>query len=82
MVIKQIVFIIEAYYFVNYVQILPKILLSRLTPCAEEIIVEHQRGLRRNILVTNLIICVRQILEKKWEYIKVVHQLFIDFKKA
>jgi hypothetical protein len=26
--------------------------------------------------------CIRQIREKKWEYIEAVHQLFIDFKKA
>ena len=26
--------------------------------------------------------CIRQTLEKKWEYIEEVHQLFIDFKKA
>jgi hypothetical protein len=26
--------------------------------------------------------CIRQILEKKWEYNETVHQLFIDFKKA
>jgi hypothetical protein len=25
---------------------------------------------------------MRQILEKKWEYSKTVHQLFVDFKKA
>ena len=29
-----------------------------------------------------LIICIRQILEKKLERNKAVHQLFIDFKKA
>jgi len=28
------------------------------------------------------IFCLLQILEKKWEYNKEVHQLFIDFKKA
>jgi hypothetical protein len=28
------------------------------------------------------IFCIRQILEKKWEYNETVHQLFIDFKKA
>ena len=28
------------------------------------------------------IFCIRQILEKKWEYNQAVHQLFIDFKKA
>jgi hypothetical protein len=27
-------------------------------------------------------LCIRQILEKKWDYNKTVHQLFIDFKKA
>ena len=26
--------------------------------------------------------CIRQILEKKWEYNEEVHQLFINFKKA
>jgi hypothetical protein len=26
--------------------------------------------------------CICQILEKKWEYNKTVHQLFIDFKKV
>jgi len=28
------------------------------------------------------IFCIRQILEKKWEYNEEVHQLFIDYKKA
>jgi hypothetical protein len=28
------------------------------------------------------IFCIRQILEKKWEYNGAVHQLFVDFKKA
>jgi hypothetical protein len=28
------------------------------------------------------IFCIRQILEKKWEYNETVHQLFVDFKKA
>jgi hypothetical protein len=26
--------------------------------------------------------CIRQILEKKWEYNEIVHQLFMDFKIA
>jgi len=26
--------------------------------------------------------CLRQILEKKWEYNETMHQLFVDFKKA
>ena len=28
------------------------------------------------------IFCIRQMLEKKWEYNEEVHQLFIDFKKV
>jgi len=28
------------------------------------------------------IFCIREILEKKWEYNEAVHQLFIGFKKA
>jgi hypothetical protein len=31
---------------------------------------------------TNQIFCIRQILEKKWDYNETVHQLFVDFKKA
>jgi hypothetical protein len=39
-----------------------------------------QCGFRRNISTTDHIFCIRQILEKKWEYNKAVHQL-TDFKK-
>ena len=31
---------------------------------------------------TDHLFCIRQMLEKKWEYNEVVHQLFIVFKKA
>jgi ribosomal protein L13E len=31
---------------------------------------------------TDHIFCIRQLLEKKWEYNEAVHQLFTDFKKA
>jgi hypothetical protein len=65
-------------------KILSNILLSRLTPYAEEIIGEHQCEFRCNRSTTDhtRIFCIRQILEKKWEYNEAVHQLFIDFKKA
>jgi hypothetical protein len=36
---------------------------------------------RRNSSTTDQIFCIRQILEKKWEYNETVHQLFIDLKK-
>ena len=57
-------------------------MLSRLTPYAKEIIGDHQCGFRRNGSTIDHIYCIRQILEKKWEYNEEVHQLFIDFKKA
>ena len=47
-------------------KILSNILLSRLTPYAEEITGDHQRGFRHNSSTTDLIFCLRQILEKKW----------------
>ena len=60
--------------------ILSNILLSRLTPYAEEIIGDHQGGFRLNGSTTAHIFCVRQILEKKkkWEYSEAVCHLFID----
>jgi hypothetical protein len=35
-----------------------------------------------NRSTTDHIFCIRQKLEKKWEYNEAVHQLFIDVKKA
>jgi len=61
---------------------LSNILLSRLFPYAKEIIGDHQRGFRSNRSTIDHKFCIRQILDKKWEYNEVVHQLFIDFKKA
>ena len=63
-------------------KILSNTLLSSLTPYAEEIIGGHQCGFRRNKSTTDHIFCICQILGKKWEYNKAVHQLFIDFKEA
>jgi len=42
-------------------------MLSRVTPYAEEIIGENQCGLRRDRSTTDHVLCIRQILEKKWE---------------
>jgi hypothetical protein len=57
-------------------------LLSRLTPYAQEITGDNQCGFRPNRSTTDHIFCIRQILEKKWEYNEEVHQLFIDLKKG
>jgi hypothetical protein len=63
-------------------KILSNTLLSMLTSYAEEIIGEHQCRFRRNRSTIDHIFCIRQILEKKWEYNEAVNQLLIDFKKA
>jgi sorting nexin-29 len=63
-------------------KILSNILLSRLTPYADEIIGDHQCGFRRNRSTTDQIFYIRQILEKNWEDSGAVQQLFIDFRKA
>jgi hypothetical protein len=62
--------------------ILSNIFLSRLVPYIDEIIGYHRCGFRRNRSTTDQIFCIRQILEKKYEFNERVHQLFIDFKKA
>jgi sorting nexin-29 len=62
-------------------KILWNILLSRLSPYINEIIGYHQRGSRSNRPTTDQIFCIRQILEKKWEYNETVHQLVIDSRK-
>jgi hypothetical protein len=63
-------------------KILSNIVLARLTPYVNEIIGDHQCGFFRNRSTMNQIFYIRQVLEKKWEYNGMVHQLFIDFKKA
>jgi hypothetical protein len=57
-------------------------ILSRLNPYIDEIIRDHKCGFRHNRSTTDQIFCIRQILEKKWEYNEIVHHLFIGFKKA
>jgi hypothetical protein len=61
---------------------LSNILLARLTPYVNEVTGVHQCVLHHKRSTADDIFYVRQILEKKWEYNRTVHQLFIDFKKA
>jgi hypothetical protein len=63
-------------------KILSNILLARLTPYVNEVIGDHQSGFYRNRSTTHQIFYIRQILEKKWEYNGMVHQLFVDFKRT
>ena len=63
-------------------KILSNIILRRLTPYVDEIIGDHQCNFRRNRWTIDQTFCIRQMLEKKWEYNGTVHQLVIDFQKA
>jgi hypothetical protein len=63
-------------------KILSNVLLSRLSPYVDEIIGDHHCRFQHNRPTADQIFCIRQILEKKWEYNETVHQQFIDLKKA
>ncbi|KAJ4438854.1 hypothetical protein ANN_14807 [Periplaneta americana] len=56
------------YLLLTSYKILSNILLRRLTPYVDEIIGDHQCGFRRNRSTIDQIFCIRQIMEKKWEY--------------
>jgi hypothetical protein len=56
-------YILKDYYLFS-------LLLSRLSPYVDEIIGDHQCGFRRNRSTTDQIICIRQILEKKWSTVR------------
>jgi hypothetical protein len=75
----QFVITIGTYHFF---QLSTKFCPTSFSPYTEEIIGDHQCGFRRNRSTTDHIFCIRQILEKKWEYNEAVHQRFIGFKKA
>jgi hypothetical protein len=61
---------------------LSNILLAKLTPYVNEVIGDQRCGFRRNRSAMDQIFHICQMLEKKWEYYRMVHQLFVDFKKA
>jgi hypothetical protein len=56
-------------------KILSNILLSGLCLYLDEIIGDHQCGFQRNRSTTDLIFCIHQILEKKWEYNETVSKV-------
>jgi hypothetical protein len=63
-------------------QFYPTSCCQRLTPYTEEIIGDHQCGFRRSRPTADHVLCIREILEEKWEYNETAHQLFIDLKKT
>lgn len=63
-------------------KVLSKIIYNRLQEYSEEIIDENQTGFRKQKSTIDQIFIIKQILSKYWEFNKVAHLLFIDFKKA
>ena len=55
----------RAYFLPTTYKILSKILLSRLTPYAEEIIWDHQCGYGQTRATTDHIFCIPQVLKKR-----------------
>jgi hypothetical protein len=70
------------YHAINFIQNVIEYPPFKVRSVHNEIIGDQQCGYRRNKSTTDQIFCIRQILEKKWQYNETVHQLFIDFKKA
>jgi hypothetical protein len=77
-VIKLTIVIIELSFLPASYKTLSNILLSRVTPYADEIIGDHQCGFRCNRSTFDQIFYTSQMLVKNNG---TVHQLFIDFKK-
>jgi hypothetical protein len=73
---RDISFISTAY------NILSKFLLAKLTPYVCEIILDHLCWFRRNRSSTDQIFYIRQGTRDKLQYDGLLHQLFVDFKKA
>jgi hypothetical protein len=71
---------IAGYHCYQLIKNVTNIHLSRLSP--HKFFGDHLHGFKRNRSIADHAFSIRQILEKKWEYIETVHQLFIDFKKA
>ena len=81
-VIKHIAVIIEAYHFCQLrTSFIQHPIVKFISICTENT-GDHQCGFRRSRSTTDHMFCIRQILEKKWEYNEAVHQPFVNFKEA
>ena len=59
-----------------------KIILNRLKPQVEKIIVEEQAGVRAGRSTTEQIFNLRMLCEKHFQHQQDLYHVFIDFKKA
>lgn len=63
-------------------KILWNCILDTIRPWAEELLSDYQAGFRNNIYTINKICIFKIILQIMLEYEKVLHFLFVDFKKV
>ena len=63
-------------------KVMLKIILNRLKPQAEKIIVEEQAGFRAGRSITEQIFNLRILCEKYLQHQQDLYHVFIDFKKA
>ena len=63
-------------------KVMPKIILNRLQPQAEEIIAEEQAGFRAERSPTEQIFNLRILFKKYLQHQQNLYHVFIDFKKA
>lgn len=63
-------------------KILSIIVLDRLKPYTEELIEDYQTGFMRSKSTVDQIFSLRQLLERRYEFGKETHLMFVDFKKA
>ena len=63
-------------------KVMLKVILNRLKPQAEEIIVEEQAGFRAGRSTTEQIFNLRILCEKYFQHQQNLYHVFIDFKKA
>ena len=63
-------------------EVMLKIILNRLKPQAEKIIIEEQAGFRAGRSTTEQIFNLRILCEKYLQHQQDLHHVFIDFKKA
>ena len=61
---------------------MPKIILNRLKPQAEKIIVQERAGFRAGRSITQQLFNLRILCEKYLQHQQDLYHVFIDFKKA
>ena len=63
-------------------KIIARVIYHRLLPYVEPVLGDYQAGFRNNRSTSDQIFSIRQVIEKRWEFAKDSHIIFVDFKQA